>query len=105
MSLRTIKNMGEEKIEEHGFCWSETQKPLLSDDSVSLGETEKKGLFSTPVEGLKALSTYFVRAYAITSKEIFYGNEQMFTTTALAVPTVRTQKVIHFDRHSAVCGG
>lgn len=101
----SIKNIGEEKIEEHGFCWSETQNPLLSNDSISLGETEKKGLFLSPVEGLKALCTYYVRAYAITSKGIFYGNEQVFTTTALAVPTVRTEKVTHFDRNSAVCGG
>ena len=54
---------------------------------------------------MKALSTYYVRAYAITSKEIFYGNEQVFTTTDLAVPTVRTEKVTHFTRTSAVCGG
>jgi len=101
----SIVNIGEEYIEQHGFCWAETQSPLLSDDSISLGGTNTIGEFSSTIEGLTALTTYYVRAFTITNEGNFYGNELSFTTTALAVPTLRTETVTHFNRHSAVCGG
>jgi len=101
----SIVDIGEEEIVQHGFCWSFIERPLLSDDSTSLGETDNKGVFSSTVEGLEAQATYHVRAYAVTSKGIFYGNEKSFVTSVLAVPTMRTEEVIHFNRESAVCGG
>lgn len=101
----SIVNIGEEEIEQHGFCWSEFEDPVLYDDSISLGQAETKGSFHSTIDGLVALNTYHVRAYAITPKEIFYGNEKVFTASELVVPTVRTYQVQHFDRHSATCYG
>jgi uncharacterized protein (TIGR02145 family) len=101
----SIVSIGEEPIEQHGFCWSESSPPLLSDDSISMGQVDSKGEFVSDIGGLTALNTYYVRAYAITNEGIVYGNELQFQTTALAVPTVRTEPVTHFKRNSAKCGG
>lgn len=101
----SIVNIGEEEITDHGFSWAETVHPILSDDSTSLGETDTKGGFTSAVTGMEAQHTYYVRAYAITSEGIFYGNEKSFVASDLTVPTVRTEEVTHFDLRWADCRG
>jgi len=101
----SIVNIGKEKITQHGFCWAETRQPILSDDTTSLGETDTKGEYSSIIGGLKAQTTYHMRAYVVSGTETVYGNEKIFVASTLVVPTVQTEEVIHFKRHSAVCGG
>ena len=101
----SIVNIGEEKITQHGFCWDENQMPYTSSSVTALGETNSKGAFTSTIEGLKVLSSYHMRAYVITSKGTFYGEEKTFVTSELSIPTVHTAKVIHINKNSAVCGG
>ena len=55
--------------------------------------------------GLTPGTTYHVRAYAVNSVGTAYGNELIFTTTALAVPTVSTSEIGSITYTTAVSGG
>jgi len=101
----TILNIGEEEITEHGFCWAETQRPNTWDSFTALGQTSQKGAFTSIIDGIKAHTTYYVRAYVITSDGILYGNEKSFIALALSIPTVQTLVLSHINSNSAVCGG
>ena len=61
-----------------GVCWSTLPNPTLSDphtiDSLGLGG------FTSTLEGLSEVTTYYVRAYATNSRGTSYGEERVFTT-------------------------
>ncbi len=100
-----ILNIGEEHIKEHGFCWAETAKPNTWDSSTELGPTDTRGSFTSIIEGVKAHTTYYVRAYVTTSNGIMYGNEKSFTASVRAIPTIQTLDPNDINLNSAVCGG
>ncbi len=66
-----------------GVCWSISHNPTTSDSKTS--EATGTGVFSSYIIGLKANSTYYVRAYATNSAGTAYGNELLFKTTDLTV--------------------
>ena len=101
----TILNIGEEDITEHGFCWAESQRPSTWDHSTALGQTSTKGVFTSIIDGFKAHTTYYVRAYVITSAGVTYGNEKSFMGSTLSIPTIQTLVPRHVNLNSAVCGG
>lgn len=101
----SILNIGEEGIEEHGFCWAKTQTPNIWDSSTELGPIDSKGSFTSIIEGFQAHTTYYFRAYVRTAEGIFYANEKSFTTTTLSIPTVETLSAIHINQNSAVSRG
>ena len=100
-----IMNIGEEDIEEHGFCWAETIRPNAWDNTTELGPTDSRGSFTSTIEGLMAHTTYYVRAYVTTSEGILYGNEKSFITSTRSIPTIQTLNPRHIMLNSAVCGG
>ena len=71
-----IVNIGEEDITQHGFCWAETQRPSTWDSFTDLGQTDTKGNFTSTIDGVKANTTFYVRAYVTTPGGILYGNEK-----------------------------
>jgi uncharacterized protein (TIGR02145 family) len=73
-----ITSNGGSSITERGFSWDTNANPTTSNNKV----INMSGLdnFSEIVTGLTPNTTYFVRAYAINSKGISYGNEISFTT-------------------------
>lgn len=66
---------------ECGICWSVNPNPAISDDHV-VSETTT-GDFFCLITGLEPLTTYHVRAYAISSSGIDYGLDRSFTTLPL----------------------
>ena len=68
----TIISDGGSVIISRGVCWSTASNPTISDRKTS-NETGT-GVFSSTLTGLSADSTYFVRAYAINSAGVGYGN-------------------------------
>jgi uncharacterized protein (TIGR02145 family) len=100
-----IVNIGEEDILQHGFCWAETQRPNTWDSYTDMGQTDEKGIFTSTIEGVKAHTTFYVRAYVTTSEGILYGNEKSFISSTLAIPTVQSYGATHVNSKSAVCGG
>jgi uncharacterized protein (TIGR02145 family) len=84
-----ITHDGGAAITERGVCWSTSPNPTIA-DSISSNGTGS-GSFTSSMAGLKAGTTYYVRAYATNSKGISYGNEVGFRT--LGTVTSPTGKV------------
>ena len=71
---------GGSSITKRGVCWSTSPKPTVADDRTadSLG----LGSFTSKLTGLAPQTTYYVRAYAVNSNGIAYGEEKSFTTNS-----------------------
>lgn len=74
-----VTDDGGASIQERGICWSEQNThPTIDDNHISVsGEI---GSFSAMMTDLSPNKTYYVRAYAINSKGVSYGNPESFTT-------------------------
>ena len=69
---------GGSTVTERGICWSTTSSPTIEDNHISNGSG--LGSYTVNIMGLLPENTYIVRAYAINSLGIAYGNEISFTT-------------------------
>jgi hypothetical protein len=77
----TIGSDGGAAITSKGVCWSNlTSAPTIA-DSRSVNGTGS-GAFISPIAGLFANTTYYLRAYATNSVGTTYGNTFSFTTLA-----------------------
>jgi uncharacterized protein (TIGR02145 family) len=103
----TIVNDGGAEITSRGVCWSTTNNPTISSSKTTDGKGT--GSFTTVITGLMVNTIYYVRAYAINSEGIGYGNEVSFTTNQIikgsTVPTLTTTVVTSITSESAVSGG
>ena len=71
-----ILNDGGKNITRRGFCWSTSANPTLSNSFIQTGS----GNFSGSLSGLSPSTTYYLRAYAGTATEVWYGNDITFST-------------------------
>ena len=74
-----ITNNGGGAVTSRGVCWGTSSNPTTGDNSTVNGSGT--GIFTSNLSGLTRNTTYYVRAYAINSAGISYGNEMSFTTT------------------------
>ena len=75
----TITSDGGAPITMKGVCWSSTSTlPTISNSNTNNGSGTNS--YSSSLTGLTANTTYYVRAYAINSMGIAYGNTISFTT-------------------------
>jgi len=65
-------------VTERGICWSTNHTPTLNDSHAAGGTGT--GAFTVEMTGLTANTTYYVRAYAVNSAGLTYGEEVSFTT-------------------------
>jgi uncharacterized protein (TIGR02145 family) len=65
-------------ITEKGICWSSSHNPDVNGSKIIAGSGNAE--FTVPLQGLTPATTYYVRAYAVNSAGIAYGNEQSFQT-------------------------
>ena len=65
-------------VTERGVCWATTANPTVSNNKRTSGTGT--GTFSVTLSSLSDGTTYYVRAYAINSVGIAYGNTVTFTT-------------------------
>ncbi|MDA3822722.1 MAG: fibrobacter succinogenes major paralogous domain-containing protein [Bacteroidales bacterium] len=72
--------LGEDIITEHGFCYSLSTLPDISDYTKKLGPAISEGAFSTELTGLTTNMKYYVRAFASNNLGTSYGNEAIFET-------------------------
>ena len=79
-----VINNGGANSTERGICWSTSYNPTIADSHVSNGAGI--GSYMVNMFGLVANTTYYVRAYALNSAGICYGNEVSFTTLSGAPP-------------------
>lgn len=73
-----ITNEGCVKITSKGVCWSTENQPTIFSNSTDEGSGI--GTFTSEIKGLKAFTTYYIRAYATTKYGTRYGNELTFKT-------------------------
>ena len=101
----SIIDNGGENITEYGHCWSAYSIPTIEDNAFKLYDKKSKGRFTSNLKGLKANMTYRIRAYAINSKGIYYGDIEKFTTLSPIIPTVNTFAISDINYDSAKGGG
>ena len=102
----SIVHLGEQEVEEHGFCWSEGRGPVDTlSTSTGLGGSSGTGKFSDTIPGLQPNTKYFIRAYARDASGSKYGKELSFTTKQISSPTVTTLPVSGITLGNALSGG
>lgn len=72
-----ISSDGGQNIIARGVCWSEKNKPTLSNNHTIDGSGT--GSFESEITGLEIGPTYYIRAYATTEEGTAYGDEITFT--------------------------
>ncbi len=80
LSGGNVLDDGGAEVTARGVCWSTTSQPTPSHTYTTDGTGT--GKFSSEITGLEPTTTYFVRAYAINSEGIGYGDEIEFNTLA-----------------------
>jgi uncharacterized protein (TIGR02145 family) len=90
----TIESIGKEKINEHGFYWSESTNPEIDGILIQLGPKDDKGSFSSTVYDILAGTTYYVKAFAVSNSICYYGDEKSFTT-----PDTIVRPIIDIDNN------
>ena len=80
----TITVDGSSTITSRGVCYNTTGAPNTSSEKVEVSGTT--GAFTTTIGSLTAGTTYYVKAYAVTSKGASYGEEISFSTRSDDAP-------------------
>ncbi len=78
-----ILNDGGSAISSRGFCYGLTPNPIITGTKTTNGTGI--GTFSAPLSNLPLGTTYYVRAYAINSDGVKYGNQEIFSTQTLEI--------------------
>lgn len=86
-----------------GFCWGEQPDPTINDHYIEL-ESGGIGEFSETITGLEINTTYYVRAFAVTNGETYFGEQQSFTTKN-GIPILTTAEVTDIESIWALGGG
>ena len=76
-----VSDNGGAPVTERGICWGTSHNPTVSGDHTTSGTGN--GSFSLQMTGLNANKTYYVRAYAVNSAGVKYGEEVAFSTPAI----------------------
>jgi hypothetical protein len=100
-----IINIGDEPIQDHGFCWSVRSSPSINSTRSRLGSREEIGVFTSSVTGLALDTKFYVRAYITTESGTEYGEEMSFNSLPPNIPTVLTESVTDITGNSAQSGG
>jgi uncharacterized protein (TIGR02145 family) len=98
-----ITNNGGGTISAKGVCWALTATPTISNFTTSDGTGT--GVFTSSLTGLTPGATYHLRAYATNEAGTAYGNEIIFTTGSIVVPTLTTAAITSITLTTAVSGG
>lgn len=98
----TIINPGSPTYMERGFVYGPTAQPTIEENTGKLTAVVNENAdFSTQLTGLSSNHTYYVRAYAINTVGVAYGNDENFTTGAVNTE-ISTSAVTEINATSAI---
>ena len=100
-----VTNSGGSAVTHRGICWSTSQNPTILMNQGLTYDGPGTGTFTSYLTGLTANTTYYVRAYAINSTGIAYGEQVQFKTSSDLLPTVTTASITNITQTSATGGG
>jgi len=98
-----ILSSGGTEITESGICWSTEGTPTTADAVISNGPGS--GSFTRVITEQMGNTTYYVRAYAINSVGITYGQVESFTTLPPVLATILTTQPVATSSATANSGG
>ncbi len=97
-----VTSDGGATVTERGILWGTDPDPVTTGAQVPLGDG--LGAFSTAIDALDPVTTYYVVAYANNSEGTAYGDIKQFTTLG-QLPVVITQDPWDITANSAMTGG
>jgi uncharacterized protein (TIGR02145 family) len=100
----SIEYDGDTELHEFGIVWNTTGTPSLESHEGKSSASLYEGNFTISLTGLLPVTNYYVRGYAISSKDTVYSDQVMFTTPG-KLATVTTSGVTEISESSAVSGG
>lgn len=86
---------GGNRVTERGFCYHTSSGPTIANSKVTAGSGY--GIYQATLTGLAPATTYYVRAYAIKSGVVYYGNQLSLTTLTINDPTPGVGVVYDID--------
>ncbi len=93
-------------VEERGIVWSTEINPTIDINQGRIVLGDGIGSFNCQIDNLDFGTEYIVRAYAINSLGVSYGNNVLFSTLEQAsLPQVSTNEIINVLQTSAVLSG
>jgi hypothetical protein len=99
----SITDDGGSNITERGFCLSTSSMPTINDIKIQVTTTALS--YNSSITSLLTNTTYYIRAYAINSQGVNYGNEQVFTTISLPLSTITTTAATNIEYTNVSVGG
>ncbi len=90
-------------ITERGIVYANTQNPTISNNKIISGTGT--GAFTCELTGLLDGTKYYVRAYAINTKGVAYGENMSFVTKTYSLPAVTTSAPTNITSSSATISG
>uniref|UniRef100_UPI002930AC5F hypothetical protein n=1 Tax=Pedobacter gandavensis TaxID=2679963 RepID=UPI002930AC5F len=99
----TISSNGGTVVTASGICWSTQHLPTINDTQAANGKG--MGSFLSEVTGLLGSTTYYLRAYAINSVGVAYGEERSFSTLPAILATLTTNPAVPTSTTTATAGG
>ena len=98
-----ITSDGGTPVTARGICWSTSPNPTVANDSTRNGVGT--GTFSSNISDLLGSTTYYVRAYAVNTTGLSYGNQITFTTPVPTPPSLTTTALSSITSVSVATGG
>lgn len=98
-----ITSNGGAAITERGICWNIVGNPTILDSKTTV--VGSIGSFVANTTQLKAQTTYYVKAYAINSVGVAYGNEITFTTLDFSIQGSNVTDIDGNVYNSVILGG
>lgn len=99
-----VTNDGGSPVVARGVIWNTSSDPTITLATKTTNGTGT-GVFTSSINSLQPNTKYYIRAYATNAMGTAYGNEVVFTTTALSLVTIVTSPISSITTSSATSGG
>lgn len=98
-----VVNDGGAEVTSRGVCWDTIQNPTIDNDKTNDGTGI--GTFTSELSNLISQKTYYVRAYAVNSAGVAYGEEKSFSTLTENEDENENEEEITFENKSITVNG